>query len=172
MQALAMSADEVKYDFKILGAVMDVNTKQKLHLIPKIKSFFNNDIKGKHFALWGLAFKPNTDDVREAPAFSIIDALLLEGATVSTFDPEAMANSKNIYGNKITFASNQYETLEHADALIIATEWNEFRTPDFEKISNSLKTKAIFDGRNLFDPKQMEKLGFHYESVGRKAVRN
>ncbi len=170
VQALAMSADEVNYDFKILDAVMDVNTKQKIHLIPKIKAFFNNEIKGKHFALWGLAFKPNTDDVREAPAFSIIDALLLEGATVSTFDPEAMPNTKDIYENKITFATNQYDTLQHADALIIATEWNEFRTPDFEKISNTLKTKAIFDGRNLFDPSQMEKLGFHYESIGRRAI--
>jgi UDPglucose 6-dehydrogenase len=170
VQALAMSADEVDYDFKILDAVMEVNEKQKLHLIPKLKKFFNNDINGKHFALWGLAFKPNTDDVREAPAFSIIDALLLAGATVSTFDPEAMPNTKNMYDGKITFAANQYETLQNADALIIATEWNEFRTPDFEKISTRLKTKAIFDGRNLFDPIQMEKLGFHYESVGRKAI--
>jgi UDPglucose 6-dehydrogenase len=170
VQALAMSADEVNYDFKILDAVMDVNEKQKLHLIPKINIFFNNNIKGKHFALWGLAFKPNTDDVREAPAFSIIDALLASGATVSAFDPEAMANTKNIYADTITLASNQYKTLQNADALIIATEWNEFRTPDFEKIGTSLKTKAIFDGRNLFDPMQMEKLGFHYESIGRKAI--
>jgi UDPglucose 6-dehydrogenase len=170
VQALAMSADEVNYDFKILDAVMDVNKKQKLHLIPKIKSFFNDDIAGKHFALWGLAFKPNTDDVREAPAFSIIDALLAAGATVSAFDPEAIANTKNTYGDKIVFATNQYETLQHADALIIATEWNEFRTPDFEKISTTLKTKAIFDGRNLFDPAQMEKLGFHYESIGRRVI--
>jgi UDPglucose 6-dehydrogenase len=170
VQALAMSADEVNYDFKILDAVMNVNEKQKLHLIPKINTFFNNNIKGKHFAFWGLAFKPNTDDVREAPAFSIIDALLASGATVSAFDPEAMANTKNIYADTITLASNQYETLQNADALIIATEWNEFRTPDFEKISATLKTKTIFDGRNLFDPLQMEKLGFHYESVGRKAI--
>jgi UDPglucose 6-dehydrogenase len=171
VQALSMSADEVNYDFKILDAVMEVNTKQKLHLIPKIKAFFNDDIAGKHFALWGLAFKPNTDDVREAPAFSIIDALLLAGATVSAFDPEAMPNTKNIYANKITFASNQYETLQNADALIIATEWNEFRTPDFEKITAILKSKTIFDGRNLFDPLQMGKLGFHYESVGRRMVK-
>ncbi len=170
VQALAKSADEVNYNFKILDAVMDVNQKQKLHLIPKIKAFFNDNLKGKHFALWGLAFKPNTDDVREAPAYSIIDALLLEGATVSTFDPEAMPNTKNIYGDKITLASSQYETLDNADALIIATEWNEFRTPDFEKIANTLKNKAIFDGRNLFNPLEMEKLGFHYESVGRKTI--
>jgi UDPglucose 6-dehydrogenase len=172
VQALAKSADEVQYDFKILDAVMEVNEKQKLHLIPKIKAFFNNDIMGKHFALWGLAFKPNTDDVREAPAFSIIDALLDAGATVSTFDPEAISNTKSIYGDTISFCDSQYEALQNADALIIATEWNEFRTPDFEKISAILKTKAIFDGRNLFDPSQMEKLGFHYESVGRRTVKN
>ena len=151
---------------------MTVNEKQKLHLIPKVKSFFNGDIAGKHFALWGLSFKPNTDDVREAPAFAIIDALLAAGATVSAFDPEGMANTKLTYDGKITFANNQYDALTNADALIIATEWNEFRTPDFEKISATLKSKTIFDGRNLFDPAQMEKLGFHYESVGRKVVKS
>jgi UDPglucose 6-dehydrogenase len=170
VQALAMSADEVGYNFKILDAVMEVNEKQKLHLIPKVKAFFNDDVEGKHFALWGLSFKPNTDDVREAPAFAIIDALLAAGATVSAFDPEGMANTKITYEGKITFAANQYDALQNADALIIATEWNEFRTPDFEKISGTLNTKTIFDGRNLFDPSQMEKLGFHYESVGRKAI--
>jgi UDPglucose 6-dehydrogenase len=170
VQALAMSADEVGYDFKILDAVMEVNTKQKVHLIPKIKSFFNEDIAGKHFALWGLSFKPNTDDVREAPAFYMIDALLAAGATVSAFDPEGMENTKLSYAGKITFAENQYEALNNADALIIATEWNEFRTPDFDKITGALKSKAIFDGRNLFDPIQMEKIGFHYESIGRKKV--
>ena len=170
VQALAKSADDVNYDFKILDAVMEVNDKQKTHLIPKIKKYFDGDLKGKHFALWGLAFKPNTDDVREAPAFNIIDALLLEGATVAVFDPEAMANTKNIFGDKIVYATNQYEALKNADALIIATEWNEFRTPDFEKIISELNNKAIFDGRNLFDPAQMEKSGFHYESVGRKTI--
>jgi UDPglucose 6-dehydrogenase len=170
VQALAMSADEVGYDFKILDAVMEINAKQKVHLIPKIKSFFNDDIAGKHFALWGLSFKPNTDDVREAPAFYMIDALLAAGATVSAFDPEGMANTKLSYDGKITFAENQYDALKNADALIIATEWNEFRTPDFDKISTALKNKAIFDGRNLFDPAQMEKLGFYYESIGRRKV--
>jgi UDPglucose 6-dehydrogenase len=170
VQALAMSADEVGYDFKILDAVMEVNAKQKVHLIPKIKSYFNENIARKHFALWGLSFKPNTDDVREAPAFYMIDALLTAGATVSAFDPEGMANTKLSYDGKITFAENQYDALKNADALIIATEWNEFRTPDFDKIGSTLKTKAIFDGRNLFDPAQMEKLGFHYESIGRKKV--
>ena len=173
VQALAKTADDINYDFQILDAVMDVNEKQKLHLIPKIKAVFNNDLTGKHFAIWGLAFKPNTDDIREAPAFAIINELLLNGATVSVSDPEAMENTKAIYGNKIIFATNQYDALQNADALIIATEWNEFRTPNFEKISSTLKSKIIFDGRNLFDPEQMQAMGYHYESVGRrKVIRN
>jgi len=170
VQALVKSSSEVAYDFQILNAVMDVNEKQKLHLMPKIKSYFNQDLKGKHFALWGLAFKPNTDDIREAPALYMIDALLSEGATVSAFDPEAMANVKQLYGEKIKFAETQYEALQGAEALIIATEWNEFRTPDFNKISQLLKNKTIFDGRNLFDNASMEKLGYHYESIGRKPI--
>ena len=171
VQALIMSADEVKYDFKILKAVEDVNEKQKLHLIPKIKAYFNNDLKGKHFALWGLAFKPNTDDIREAPALYLIDALTAAGATVTAFDPEAIANVRNMIGDKIAYSDNQYETLNNADALIIATEWSEFRTPEFEKITSKLKNKAIFDGRNLFDLSTMKDLGYHYESIGREAIK-
>lgn len=170
VKALAKSSDEVNYDFKILDAVMDVNEKQKLHLIPKIEKYFNGDLKGKHFAMWGLAFKPNTDDIREAPAFYMIDALLEKGATVSAFDPEAINNTKQIYADKIRFAENQYEALKDADALIIATEWSEFRTPDFEKITATLKNKVIFDGRNLYDLQAMEGIGYHYESVGRKKI--
>jgi UDPglucose 6-dehydrogenase len=170
VKALAQSSKELEYNFKILKSVMEVNEIQKLHLVPKIKSFFNGDISGKHFALWGLAFKPNTDDIREAPAFYIIDALLKGGATVSAFDPEAMNNSKMVLGDKIRFAENQYDTLAGADALVIATEWNEFRTPDFEKIASLLSQKAIFDGRNLFDLSTMENMGFHYESIGRRMV--
>jgi len=161
------SSTEVNYNFQILNAVMDVNEKQKKHLIPKIKTYFNNDLKGKHFALWGLAFKPNTDDIREAPALYIIEDLLEAGATVTAFDPEAMNNVKDVVGDKINYASSQYEALEGADALIIATEWNEFRTPDFIKIVQSLKNQAIFDGRNLFDVAAVKALGFHYESIGR-----
>ena len=168
VQALAKSSAEVDYNFRILDAVMDVNERQKLHLIPKIKTFFGGDIRGKHFAMWGLAFKPNTDDIREAPALYVIDALLQAGATVSAFDPEAMKNVKDLLGNGIAYAENQYEALDNADALIISTEWNEFRTPDFDKISARLKNKVIFDGRNLFDLEQVKSLGFHYESVGRK----
>ncbi len=170
VQALVKSSADVNYDFKILNAVMEVNNKQKLHLISKIKARFDNKLAGKKFALWGLAFKPNTDDIREAPAFYMIDALLAEGATVTAFDPEAMNNAKALLGNKIHFADNQYAALQDADALIIATEWNEFRTPDFDKISTLLKTKTIFDGRNLFDLEQTKQLGFHYESVGRRKV--
>jgi UDPglucose 6-dehydrogenase len=170
VQALSKSSKEVSYDFSILDAVMKVNELQKLHLIPKIETYFKGNLKGKHFALWGLAFKPNTDDIREAPAFYMIDALLERGATVSAFDPEAMANSKQVLGNKISFAENQYDALKNADALLIATEWNEFRTPDFEKVSSMLKSKVIFDGRNLFDLSAMEQLGYHYESVGRKKI--
>ncbi len=173
VQALAKSSTEVNYTFKLLDAVMDVNEKQKLHLLPKINKYFKGDLTGKHFALWGLAFKPNTDDIREAPALYLIDALTAAGATITAFDPEAMSNVKEIeQGKKITFANNQYEALQHADALIIATEWSEFRTPDFDKIDATLKNKVIFDGRNLFDLTQMEELGYHYESVGRKVIKN
>lgn len=170
VQALAKSADEINYDFKILDAVMQVNEKQKLHLLPAIKAYFNNELKGKKIALWGLAFKPNTDDIREAPALYIIDALLNEGASVTAYDPEAMGNVKAIVGNKIAFAQYQYDALIEADVLVIATEWSEFRTPDFEKIVSLLNNKVIFDGRNLFDLKYMEELGFYYVSVGRKIV--
>ena len=170
VKALARTADDIDYDFKILDAVMQVNEVQKLHLVPKIKDFFGGNIKGKRFAVWGLSFKPNTDDIREAPAFYMIDALLAAGASVAAFDPEAMVNTKGYYGDKIVLSGDQYEALEGADALIIATEWNEFRTPDFEKIASLLKTKAVFDGRNLFDPAQMISSGFHYQSIGRKTI--
>ena len=167
VQALSKSSKENKYEFRILEAVMKVNEDQKLHLIPKLKRYFNGDLKGKKIALWGLAFKPNTDDVREAPAFYMIDALLEAGATVHAFDPEAVNNTKQHYGDKIQYGENQYECLEGADALIIATEWNEFRTPNFLKIVSAMKNKAIFDGRNLFETKAIRDLGFHYESIGR-----
>jgi UDPglucose 6-dehydrogenase len=167
VQALLRSSKEAEYDFRILDAVMEVNEKQKLHLLPKIRKYFNNQLKGKKIALWGLAFKPNTDDIREAPSLYIIDALLKEGAVVCAYDPEAMNNIKQVVGDKIQYAENQYECLKGADALVIATEWNEFRTPDFLKIVSNLKTKVIFDGRNLFDVAAIRDLGFYYESIGR-----
>jgi UDPglucose 6-dehydrogenase len=170
VQALVKSSKEVKYNFQILNAVMEVNEKQKLHLMPKIEKYFNKDLKGKHFALWGLAFKPNTDDIREAPALYMIEALTKAGATVCAFDPEAMNNVKGLIGDKITYADSQYTALKGADALIIATEWSEFRTPDFLKIVGNLKNKVIFDGRNLFDVYAIKELGFYYESIGRPSV--
>ncbi len=172
VQALVKSSADADYTFKILEAVMEVNEKQKLHLIPKLKAYFNNELRGKKIALWGLAFKPNTDDIREAPALYLIDALLAAGATVAAFDPEAMKNVKQVVGEKITYVESQYEALQDADALLIATEWSEFRTPNFDKISSLLKNKAIFDGRNLFDLNQMKDLGYHYVSIGRKSVEN
>ena len=167
VKALSKSAQQVEYDFKILEAVMAVNENQKIHLLPKIKSYFKDDLKGKRIALWGLAFKPNTDDIREAPALKIIEELTNEGATVTAYDPEAMANVKKEIGDTISYAENQYDALIDADALVVATEWSEFRTPDFDKIKSLLKNPAIFDGRNLFDLNQMLDCGFHYESVGR-----
>ena len=170
VQALAKSAAEVNYDFRILESVMAVNEDQKTYLVPKIKEYFGGSVAGKHFALWGLAFKPNTDDIREAPALYIIRALLDAGATITAFDPEAMNNVRQLMGDKIGFAKSQYEALQNADALIIATEWNEFRTPDFDRITAALKNKAVFDGRNLFETDHMEKLGYYYFSIGRKTI--
>ena len=170
MKALVKSSQQADYNFKILEAVMEVNEDQKIHLMPKIKAYFKNNLKGKKIALWGLAFKPNTDDIREAPALYIINELLKAGATVVAYDPEAMSNVKKELGDKITYAEGQYEALDQADALIIATEWSEFRTPDFNRIKSLLKKPAIFDGRNLFQLYKMEECDFHYESVGRRVV--
>jgi UDPglucose 6-dehydrogenase len=169
VQALIMSSDEVNYEFEILKAVEKVNALQKLHLVEKIKAYYKNDLQGKHFALWGLAFKPNTDDIREAPALAIIDALTSAGATVTAYDPEAMPNVKGQIGDKIKYAENQYDALIGASALIIATEWSEFRTPDFELMDQKLiSNKIVFDGRNLFDVANMKDLEFDYISIGRK----
>jgi len=170
VQALVRSASGLKYDFRILEAVIEVNEKQKVYLIPRIKKYFNNNVTGKKIALWGLAFKPNTDDIREAPALYLIEELLKAGATITAFDPEAMKNVRDVIGDKITFTENQYDALNNCDALIIATEWSEFRTPDFEKMTERMKSKVIFDGRNVFDLSQMKDLGFYYESIGRKTI--
>lgn len=167
VQALIMSSEEARYDFKILKAVEAVNAMQKLHLVPKIKAYFGDDLSGKNFALWGLAFKPNTDDIREAPALDLINALTEAGANITAFDPEAMGNVKKAIGDQVRYAENQYNALDNADALIIATEWSEFRTPDFDMINSRLKNRVIFDGRNLFDVKYISDLGYHYESIGR-----
>lgn len=170
VKALVKSASDAKYNFKILDSVMEVNEAQKSALVPKIKSFFQNDLKGKHFAIWGLSFKPDTDDIREAPALHVIEALLEAGATVTAYDPEAMDNVKRL-GLKIQFADEQYAALDQADALVICTEWGVFRNPDFDKMSKTIKTKTIFDGRNLYTLDQMKKLGFGYFSIGRKSIK-
>ncbi len=171
VKALVRSSAEVDYDFKILNAVEEVNESQKTYLIPKVKNHFGGDLKGKHFALWGLAFKPNTDDIREAPALYLIDELIAAGATVTAFDPEAMENVKGVVGDKISFADNMYTCLESADALIIATEWAEFRNPNFERITSALKNQTIFDGRNLFNLNKMTEQGFNYYSIGRETIK-
>ncbi|NMM49809.1 UDP-glucose dehydrogenase family protein [Marinigracilibium pacificum] len=171
VQALAKSAKDVDYDFKILSGVMEINHKQKTKLIPQLKEYFGNDLKGKKVAIWGLAFKPYTDDIREAPALYNIEELLAEGANVSVFDPEAMENVKGLMGDKITYADDQYSALKDADALLIVTEWPVFRTPDFEKMDSLMNGKVIFDGRNLYELSSMEDLGYDYFSIGRKAVK-
>jgi UDPglucose 6-dehydrogenase len=172
VQALVKSGKEENFNFEILEAVMKVNEDQKTVLFPKIKNFFRGDLKGKKIAMWGLAFKPDTDDIREAPALYMIDALTNAGAEVTAFDPEAMKNVRNLIGDKINYANNEYEALENADALVICTEWGIFRNPDFKRVSELLKDKVIFDGRNLFDLEEMTEKGYFYASIGRNAVNN
>jgi UDPglucose 6-dehydrogenase len=170
VQALEKSSSDVKYDFKILKAVMDVNADQKTKLFPRIKDYFRGDLRGKVFAVWGLAFKPHTDDIREAPALYNIEELLDAGAIVRAHDPEAMENVKRLMGDKIQFCDTPYEAAQGADAIFIATEWPEFRTPDFEKISSIVKNKVIFDGRNLYDLAVMKELKYTYFSIGRETI--
>ncbi|MBL7812633.1 MAG: UDP-glucose/GDP-mannose dehydrogenase family protein [Bacteroidetes bacterium] len=170
VKALIHSASEVKYDFKILRAVEDVNADQKKVLIPRITARFGNNLAGKTAAIWGLAFKPNTDDIREAPALEMIDALLAMGATVRAYDPEAMTNVQRIYGDKVQFCETQYDACQGADFLVIATEWPEFRTPDFDKLDKALNNKVVFDGRNVFETETMRRHGYHYYSIGREEV--
>jgi UDPglucose 6-dehydrogenase len=169
VQALARSADEVKYDFKMLYAVMSVNETQKLALMPAIKKQLKK-LKGKKIAVWGLSFKPDTDDIREAPALYNINALLKQGVKISAYDPEAMSNVRALYGGRISFANDHYEALRGADALLICTEWSLFRTPDFTKVKKLMKGKVIFDGRNLYGLQQMRDAGFIYHSIGRAPV--
>lgn len=167
VQALMKSSKEVNYDFQILNAVMDVNHRQKTMLVPRMKKHFDNNLKGKTIAIWGLAFKPNTDDIREAPALYNIDELVNEGAKIIAFDPEAMANVKKEIGDKIKYADDMYAVLQGADALLICTEWQVFRAPDFSILKEALSAKVIFDGRNLYNKAELESLGFEYYSIGR-----
>ena len=171
VQALAKTSEENNYQFHILDSVMKVNEKQKTKLIPVIKNHFNNDLAGKTIGIWGLAFKPYTDDIREAPALYMIEELTKAGAEVTAFDPEAMKNVRKLIGDKINYANSEYEALENADALVICTEWGIFRNPDFNRVSELLKDKVIFDGRNLFDLEEMSEKGYFYASIGRNAVK-
>jgi len=170
VKALQKAGKDENYDFNILNAVIKVNASQKMILIPKIEAYFNDELKGKKIAVWGLSFKPETDDIREAPSLYIINTLLEKGANISVFDPEAMENVKEKYEDKLNYASSMYEATIDADALVICTEWSIFRTPDFNKIKSNLKQPAIFDGRNLYDVDEMKSEGFYYVSIGRKAT--
>lgn len=170
VQALAKTAEEHTYDFKILKSVMNVNHKQKRKIAEKVSDYFGADLEGKTIAIWGLAFKPNTDDIREAPAIETIQSLLDHKAKIRAFDPEAMENMKQIFGDQVYFAEDMYEALEGADALAIMTEWSVFRMPEFDKMKADLKQQVIFDGRNLYDLDEMKELGFYYSSIGRQTV--
>lgn len=169
VQALLKSGKEMTYNFEIIQSVLDVNDRQKVKIMSKLKSYYG-DLKGKRFAMWGLAFKPDTDDIREAASLYLIKALLDEGAEIVAFDPEAIDNVREIIGDKIKYVSNQYEALENADALLIVTEWSVFRSPDFDRIKQLLNEPVIFDGRNLYELDQMENSGFYYNSIGRKVI--
>lgn len=172
VQALYRTASDYNYDFKVLTSVMEVNEKQKTVLVEKVKNYFDGNLQGKKFAVWGLAFKPDTDDIREAPALYIIRDLIAAGASVSAFDPEATENVKKNMGEVIHYATDPYEALQDADALLIATEWSLFRTPDFEKMKQMMKNRVIFDGRNLYDLQRMVEIGFYYNSIGRETVQS
>ena len=167
VKALHKSGKDEGYEFKILDSVIRINALQKKALIPKIEAYFDNDIKGRKIAVWGLAFKPETDDIREAPSLEVINSLLERGANISVFDPEAMENVRKKLGDKIFYNDNMYDALKEADALVICTEWSIFRTPNFNKIKENLNQAVIFDGRNLYDVEEMETEGFYYKSIGR-----
>jgi UDPglucose 6-dehydrogenase len=170
VQALIRTADEYGHSLEILKAVEEVNYRQKSVLVTKMKKHFNNDLKNKKIAIWGLAFKPKTDDMREAPSLVIIDLLLEAGAEVIAYDPISMKEAEHMIGNKITYSKDEYDTCIDADALVIVTEWPEFRIPNFRVLGKLLKSKIIFDGRNIYDPEEMADLGFTYYSIGRKTV--
>jgi UDPglucose 6-dehydrogenase len=170
VKAIVKTADKMNYDFKILKAVELVNSDQKLKLLDSIKSYFKNDLAGKTFALWGLAFKPNTDDMREAPALILIEELKKLGVHIQAYDPEAMDEAKHLIGDLVDYKAHHLDCLESADALIIATEWNEFSNPNFIKIKNTLNYPVIFDGRNMFELEDMEKRGIDYISIGRRSI--
>lgn len=170
--ALQKTAIDHGYDFKILDAVQNVNARQKKILVQKVKKYYGGNLSGKIFALWGLAFKPDTDDIREAPSLETINKLIEAGAAVKAYDPQAISNIKKLYGaeHNLSFAKDQYAALEDADALIIATEWQVFKSPDFTRMKKSLKSPVIFDGRNMYSLEEAAEHGFYYESIGRQTV--
>jgi UDPglucose 6-dehydrogenase len=170
VKALAKTSEDADSSLKTLQAVMQINADQKTVLTQKMKTYYNGNLKGKTFGVWGLAFKPNTDDMREAPSINIIEDLLQEGAVVKVFDPAAMETAKSVLGDKVEYSDSLYSAIEHVDALIIATEWTVFRTPSFKKMKELMKENVIFDGRNLFDLEQISRKGFYYNSIGRKIV--
>jgi UDPglucose 6-dehydrogenase len=169
VQALIKTADKIKFDAKVLKAVEDRNNEQKTTLFHKVSKHFNGNLKGKTFAIWGLSFKPNTDDMREAPSRVVMEALWEAGAKVQAYDPEAMNETQRIYGSRddLLLCGTKESALKNADSLIIVTEWQAFRAPDFDAIKDMLSAPVIFDGRNMYDPKRMQKRGFAYYSVGR-----
>jgi len=170
VKALQKAGKDVQYDFKILSSVIDVNQRQKTILVPKILEHFNGTLKGKKIAIWGLAFKPETDDIREAPSIDVMNALLDLDAQLAVFDPEAMPNIQKRYGNSLTYSDHMYQPLEEAEALVICTEWSIFRSPDFQKVKGLLKNPIVFDGRNLYRTEDMAAEGFTYISIGRNKV--
>ena len=170
VKALKKAGKNENYDFKILKSVIEINSAQKTILLPKIENYFKNGLKGRTIAVWGLAFKPETDDIREAPSIDMMEGLLDKGAKLQVFDPEAMPNIKKRFGDKLHYSESMYAALEGADALLICTEWSIFRTPDYGRLKQLLKNPVVFDGRNLYNVNDMEAEGFTYVSVGRKAV--
>jgi UDPglucose 6-dehydrogenase len=170
VNALIKTSSDVGSEIRLLTVVDEVNKLQKEVIVNKVLKYYNNDIKGKHFAVWGLAFKPNTDDMREAPSVVIIRQLLKHGATISAYDPAANESARFFLKDTITYENNEYDALKNADALLIFTEWNEFRNPDFNIVRSALKSPLIFDGRNIFDPEKMKELKFTYFGIGRKPV--
>src|SRR5690606_5768269 len=170
VKALQKAGKDKNYDFKILNSVIEINSAQKTILLLKIEKYFNNDLKGKTIAIWGLAFKPETDDIREAPSIAMMEALLDKEVKLQVFDPEAMPNIEKRFGDKLNYSDSMYTALEGADALLICTEWSIFRTPDFSKLKKLLNNPVVFDGRNLYDVNDMETEGFIYVSIGRKAT--
>jgi len=170
VKALAKTAADIGYDVKILSSVLKVNERQRILLARKLEEYYGGNLEGKKIGIWGISFKPNTDDIREAPSLYIINELLRMGAIISVYDPEALDNLKKTFRDKLKYCEEMYQCLQDADALLILTEWSLFRTPDFDKMGMMMKTRVIFDGRNLYNLEQLEECGFYYNSIGRKIV--